>query len=310
LRRICYYANVIGATGAGIEGTTEMTVTSIAADSPATRCAICAQPARSGSRLCAQCKAAVKRARQVPSLHPGFLPRTGSGTHGAGLDGGGDPHAVPARRAARAGLPPIPGGWGTYATLVAFGAAVSITGYFATGMQEEDSSRERNSAAPSVVSAVDTRSESGSHAQDPASSPAAGEPVPGTEVIAQIGWTAPPLPSVHAPAGSPARKPGRDAVSAGSGTPRAGSDARGMVAEPQPAQVAVADTGAAAPAPETQAAPTPDRWQLLAAAVARCERENVLVGLFCKERARLQYCEGQWGDAPQCPSVALSKNTR
>ena len=83
-----------------------------------------------------------------------------------------------------------------------------------------------------------------------------------------------------------------------------------MVAEPQPAQVAVADTGAAATAPETQAPPTPDRLQLLAAAVARCERENVLVGLFCKERARLQYCEGQWGDAPQCPSVALSKNTR
>jgi len=48
----------------------------------------------------------------------------------------------------------------------------------------------------------------------------------------------------------------------------------------------------------------------LTAAMSRCERENVLVGVVCKERARLQYCEGHWGDAPQCPSSGPSNNTR
>ena len=44
--------------------------------------------------------------------------------------------------------------------------------------------------------------------------------------------------------------------------------------------------------------------------MSRCERENLLAGFVCKERARLQYCEGHWGEAPQCPSGALSNNTR
>jgi hypothetical protein len=90
------------------------------------------------------------------------------------------------------------------------------------------------------------------------------------------------------------------------------SRAPDTASEPKPAP----DEGiaiAAVPAPaEVQQAPEPlpDRQQSLAAALSSCERENAIVGLFCKERARLQYCDGQWGAAPQCPVGVASNNTR
>ena len=71
-----------------------------------------------------------------------------------------------------------------------------------------------------------------------------------------------------------------------------------VAAAPVPAEVK--------PVPE----PVPDRLQLLAAALSNCERENAVAGLFCKERARLQFCDGQWGAAPQCPVGVASNNTR
>jgi hypothetical protein len=38
-------------------------------------------------------------------------------------------------------------------------------------------------------------------------------------------------------------------------------------------------------------------------AIAKCAREGVRAGFRCSERACLQYCEGHWGAAPQCPSA-------
>ena len=59
------------------------------------------------------------------------------------------------------------------------------------------------------------------------------------------------------------------------------------------------------PAPEPPAprpAPAPDRWQLMADAIDKCGREGFLAGVICEQRVRLQYCEGYWGKAAQCPS--------
>jgi hypothetical protein len=67
---------------------------------------------------------------------------------------------------------------------------------------------------------------------------------------------------------------------------------------------------AAAPVPEVQATPNADRRQVMAAALSRCERENFLAGFVCKERAWLQFCDGQWGEVPQCPSGVRSNNAR
>ena len=132
-------------------------------------------------------------------------------------------------------------------------------------------------------------------------------------MIAQIEWTVPPAAPARSPAGLPGKRPVRDARSAGNGSLPTVIGARHLDGEPQPAQTITGETAAASPVvpvPETQAPPTPDRGQILAANLSRCERENAVVGFLCKERARLQYCEGHWGEAPQCPTVALNNDRR
>jgi hypothetical protein len=91
----------------------------------------------------------------------------------------------------------------------------------------------------------------------------------------------------------------------------AAPDARSPVGERPLAPVTEMVAAApAVPVIETQAPPTPDRSQIFAAATSRCERENALVGFFCKESARLQYCDGHWGEGPLCPSGAPKNNSR
>jgi hypothetical protein len=283
-----------------------MTVTSIAEELHTASCAICARPARRGAKLCTQCKAAVKRARQVPSVHSEFLPQVVAPTKTAGPVGGRDRSTMPARRATRVGLPPVPGGWGIYATLIAFGAAVSITGYFATDKQEEDSNRERVTLAARASSMANAGNDGGTQAQSSAARRAAEEGATEDDVIAQIEWTVPPVSPVRSPGALSGRKPVRDTR-----TPDPMPltiDSRSLNDEPK--SEPVAQTVAALPVIEPLAPPTPDRWQVLASAMSRCERESLLAGFLCKERARLQFCEGHWGEAPQCPSGALSNNSR
>ena len=71
----------------------------------------------------------------------------------------------------------------------------------------------------------------------------------------------------------------------------------------------VAPVEAAAPAPSAEPMAT-DRWQQFVSALASCERETLIVGLVCKERARLRYCESAWGELPHCPVAVASLNTR
>lgn len=291
-----------------------MAVTLIAAQSPSARCAICARPARRGARLCAECLAAVKRARQVPSLPPALLPQGAAIGCATGEIGGGHRIPMPRARATRAGLPAVPGGWATYATLVAFGAAVSLTGYFATQLQDGESSRERTQRAADAAPVADPPGERAAPMRPPAPPHPVAKAIADPEVVAQIEWTVPPAPPARSPRESTARKPLRDARDAGMAPmPTAGTRVDDGARRPAP-RVTVATVGAPAPAvaptPEARVPATPDRWQMLAVALSVCERENVLIGLLCRERARLQYCDGHWGEAPQCPTGALGNNTR
>ena len=135
---------------------------------------------------------------------------------------------------------------------------------------------------------------------------------PGTKRSRRSNGRVPQSPPAQFPGAAPGRKPPRDARSAGDEARRP-IEARSPDPEPPPAPIAAGDTVAAsraAPAPETQAAPTSDRRQVMAAALSRCERENFLAGFVCKERAWLQFCDGQWGEEPQCPSGVRSNNVR
>jgi hypothetical protein len=55
------------------------------------------------------------------------------------------------------------------------------------------------------------------------------------------------------------------------------------------------------PAPPPQETPPPDRWQSMSDAIARCGGEGFLAAVICEQRARLQYCDGHWGQVAQCP---------
>jgi len=289
-----------------------MAVTSIAEESSSSRCAICTRPARRGDRLCDQCKTAVKRARHVQTVHATLLPRAGTGAAASGHPGAGEGRAVPARRAARSALPSLPAGWGTYATLVAFGVAVSITGYYATDQQEEAANRDRSSQAARTASAAQMRNEKAAQAQPPMPSAAAAEGFSWDDVIAQIEWTFPQSPQANSAGTPPGKKSLRDARSAGDEARRP-IEARSPDPVPPPAPTVAGDTATlsgAARAPEAQPTPNSDRQQVMAAALSRCERENFLAGFLCKERARLQFCDGQWGEVPQCPSGVRSDNVR
>ena len=88
-------------------------------------------------------------------------------------------------------------------------------------------------------------------------------------------------------------------------------DARDVI-EPRPKPV-VPRTRARCRCGNDAGTAAPDRWQLLASALASCDRENCIAGLVCKERARLEYCEGEWGkrrNAPPAPRAATRVSAR
>ena len=43
-----------------------------------------------------------------------------------------------------------------------------------------------------------------------------------------------------------------------------------------------------------------DDGQGLASALEKCSEEKFLAGVICEQKARLRYCEGKWGQVPQC----------
>ena len=241
----------------------------------------------------------MQRARHVPSVRSEHIPHPVPLPSSSPPVGRSDSQARSAR-APRAGTSPILGGWATYATLIAFGLAVCLTGYLAMGDYEK-----RFSARPETPAPGTPANARGERASRPLPSLAvdAEAPVGGVASAEDLD----PLPRLPAARASPEHKPPRDAKTASPAFPPL--DARDVteagpkpvVPEPAAPVVAVATT------PEPAA---PDRWQLLSSALANCDRENFIAGLVCKERARLQYCEGEWGKAPQCPAGAASSNTR
>ena len=68
------------------------------------------------------------------------------------------------------------------------------------------------------------------------------------------------------------------------------------VEPPAPMPVVVA----AAP-PRTAETPRRDRWERMDAALRSCRAEEFLSRVICEQKVRLDYCEGLWGQAAQCP---------
>jgi ribosomal protein L40E len=63
--------------------------------------------------------------------------------------------------------------------------------------------------------------------------------------------------------------------------------------------LAAAHVGALAA--ETRIARRPDPWQAMHVSLARCDGD-LLARIVCDQRVRRRFCEGHWGEAPECAS--------
>ena len=288
------------------------------------RCLICARPARRGATLCAQCTAALRRARHRPNVKTEYPPQSPvARTDTRRAMERKTPYSRAARRA-RAAAAPALGGWGTYATIIAFGLAVCLTGYLSMG--DNDRFYAGRSAATAPVAAAPAGPPAPRPAEakkDAAAMTASAMPSLGIDAEppsplaagsdASFGGIAHGHVAIFeslapAPRATPDRKAAREGKAKHGVAARLAAKARNAGAEfPAPAAAPVPVAVATPALPESMA---PDRVAQRAFALARCERENVIAGLVCKERARLQYCEGDWGVAPECAAAVASLNTR
>jgi hypothetical protein len=288
------------------------------------RCLICARPARRGAKLCAQCTAGLRRARQTPNVKTHDLPQARAvRTDTRRSSERNASYSRAARRASRAAATPPLGGWGTYATIIAFGLAVCLTGYVAIGDndrfyvgraaatapaaapnpatvegREEAVAKTPRPPMPSLAVAVD--------AVTPSSLAADSEAFYDTVADEHLAIFESLAPAPRAIPGRKAAREGKGAKTIAAQVAATGRSAGTGFRAPAVAPVGVVPVEVAM-RPESIAS---DRLEQFASALGRCERENVIVGLVCKERARLQYCEGQWGVAPECPAAVLSLNSR
>ncbi len=216
------------------------------------------------------------------------------------------PRAAGAARALRiAPRRPGPGGWGTYATLVAFGVAVCLTGYLALGELEDASNAStircrcpaaarqrmqsrgagaiaRKSTKPTLARASRRKRADGSewsrHAAGVAEHKSVREPKPGGATCSGLRVRRTRLRAPSRPRGR------RDAAAAVAPAPVGGAAGAG----------ACARSPAVAGDRPRRAASARTRWPASSARSAR----------------GCSICDGQWGAAPQCPVGVASNNTR
>jgi len=280
-----------------------VTGTLVAAESLSVKCRICGRHALRGAKLCAQCKAALKRARQVPTVVSQFLPLSVSGLVSNRRDGGRR-RASPARRALWFAVPTVPGTWGACAAIVIFGMAVAVTGYFAVQEIDDNPDRVGNIAIGFHEPVADPHSARASEtAETPVSRPPAETNETAPDAYAGAARALTPAPVAPKPysriavADWKAARPGLPSSDARPQTPSGESEApQGLAGEAGgSAPMATVASAAIADAPSV-----PDRWQAMNAELARCSRENFIAGVLCDQRTRWQYCEGYWGQVPQC----------
>ena len=241
-------------------------------------CRICHGPTLPGMRLCTQCKAALKRARQetVSEAIPPSSARAGPSRPSRSSNIAPMANVVPRR-----GL--NPGGARATAVVLSIVAATAV-GY----------------AALRFARAVPATFPEPAPVAVPSLAPSDAAPPPRVETAAPVVTTREVLTPFVPPAS--ASRIVRPAVAKRAPEPPPPA----LPPEPPAAARFANATEPPAPPPAVvpppRPVPRPDRWQLMADAIAQCGREGFFAGVVCEQRIRLQYCEGYWGQAAQCPS--------
>jgi hypothetical protein len=262
-------------------------------------CQICGRSSAPGAKLCPDCRAARKRAYDATITQP-LLALAGAGTVSRTLsrlrrDSSPEAKARRAARKAKAAANATPAATVSEAAAAPYRFSRSILwAMLAIGV---------------VVAAIagwhlPTRAPEPPDAGAPSSATPAAAIQPASDAAARINPSAtsapaalPPLPTIverelvpHAPAAVKPVTPKRvnPAPKALSPPPEAPAEVEIVKAPPAPAP----------PAPQLPVRVDP--WQQMSEAIGRCPAE-FLGRVVCEQKVRLQYCEGQWGRAPQCP---------
>lgn len=264
------------------------------------KCTICGGRSLPGAKLCSPCRAALRRARDETITEFLPLPKrleamaiSGISTLSRPIDFIAERRAKRrARKAAavpsidvtlkRRKYPPLYG-----AAIVLFVLSIGVLAYgFARQLRGE----------PAPLVAIETPH--AAVAQRPSISPTA-QAAEARNIVLPVTSTADVVPDAvdeKAPplvVDAPSPKPRKVAV-ASAIRPTAKVEAPTTT----PVEVVPMVAVAAPPPPATKAAP--DRWQLLATALAHCGG-SLFARIGCEHSARGQYCDGYWGQVAQCP---------
>jgi hypothetical protein len=260
-------------------------------------CQICGRRNVQGAKLCADCRAARKRAYDATITQP-LLAMMGAGTVSRTLSrlrrSDSSPEAK-ARRAARkakaaAEKSPLPTAAAAAATPVAAGSRAILWALLAIGVVIAGiAGWHLPTRTPEIETAPTATPAQPAPDAEPARMTPSATPPPATAM--------PPLPTIV----ERELIPNSHAAGKPSMTKRApASKAVAPPPEP-PAEVEIVRVPPPEPAPPApKPVPRADPWQQMNEAIGRCPA-GFLGRVVCEQKVRLQYCEGQWGKVPQCP---------
>jgi hypothetical protein len=258
-------------------------------------CRICQGPRLPGAKLCAPCKAALKRARQVTVSELVPRPKRVRTESRSAKRKKTTPAEIPvAAQPAKA----LHRTWNIPVLVLAATAVVS-GGYLAHWLA-------RPADVPTFADPVSLPMPR----LTPTAAMSEPRPAPGNDMAAPESGPLAVVPAEPKRSTTPAASPVTPGV-ATTAKPTKSVQKRVVEAPPAPGAPVVARFASAtepppAPAPvvvpPVQEAPPPDRWQVMADTIARCGREGFFSRVVCEQRVRLQYCDGYWGQVAQCPS--------
>jgi hypothetical protein len=258
------------------------------------KCLICGRTSLPGAKLCSDCSSARKRAFAATVTQP-LLDAAGRGRSGASLLRPSQSVAATARRAAERSLfakppaaePAVPASRRMDLIFLAAGlVAVVLIGAFVARQVQKS----REAEAPQITEQATSPTQ--------AALPNAVSVVPAGLSPKNVAETQAPALTSATPAAEPVPIPAKRPSPKRS----APIEAISLPAEAGPPPQIIVAAPAPMPVPEVREAPRPDALQVMNEGLARCAGGDLFGRILCDQRVRREYCDGRWGQVPQCPS--------
>ncbi len=263
------------------------------------KCQICGRASAPGAKLCSDCRSARQRAFDATVTQP-LLAAAAAGRASRSSSRLLRPRRsssdaarrsaiqAQAANAASADKAPSKARWPLAAAGLAIVllAGAYVTQHFGATTQTGASAPAHPDAAPGDAP-VATRT-----APATATPKAAPTGVPAAPVLTQVPAFVPSPTGIYTGTESPKRP-----------SARARPPAPVAAAPPPEAPPVEAAPVPAPPPPVVRDVPRPDPWQPMNDALARCPRDAMSERMMCEQRVRTRYCDGQWGQVPQCASI-------